>query len=689
MRLFFFLSCLMMDCGLSLAANRPSQNVSNSRELRILLKELAYIGTDYPEAIRAGRVVKQEEYQEMLNFSSSAEQQFIAIKGSLSSKDQENIEIGLTKLRESIAKKVHHHDILEMTQKLTRKITLAFQVPLAPESSPQLSLGRHIYQSQCASCHGSSGKGDGFAGLKLEPPPRDFHVEALMEISSPFKFYNILLTGIEGTAMVSYADILTEDELWSTAFYLSGIRFETDFTASAIEKSDDAKKYWDTFTSKEKKIIKETQLNKSLLASSNDKDLLAWLKSKVPFYPEKNKAQWLAFLRFSAPYLPEIPLRSSDASSSDNSEAKVISGVKYTLERIKHARESFAHGDTHEAEQELLSAYLFGFEQTEYSLGLLDKSIISDVEQGFMAARSYAKAGDAALFDKATTALDTRINAGLEAFLSAQQLSNKSKWTDFIAAFVIIVREGFEAFLVVAALLALLSSVGETKAKRWVHFGWLSAIILGFASYYVFNMLIQLSGAAKETVEAVCTGAAVIMLFYTGFWLLSQAEHRKWNRFVKEKTQHALSSGRLFALFAIAFIAVYREAAETVLFYSALYSSSQNHLMVTLGFSFGCLVLFAICSGIVKFNLRLPLRQFFITTSCLMVAISIILAGKTVHELIEAGYFLSTPLAGFPAIDLLGIYPSVETLSAQLLLLMSGLFIAFFMLRGRDIASRT
>ena len=494
-----------------------------------------------------------------------------------------------------------------------------------------------------------------------------------------------MLTGIEGTGMASYAEILTEEELWSTAFYLAGLRYETDFSGSSIGSSKDALKGWQKFSLEEQESLKKSGLNKSLLASTDDKGLLNWIKDNAAIEQSLSDSDWLAFLRFSAPYLSDFPLGSEGEQDGD----VVSDGIGFALASIAKARALFAEGDAQGAEQELLKAYLFGFEKTEVSLRLIDKSVVTDVEQGFMAARAYAEKGKTPQFQQALTSLEGLLKGGLEAYFESKSPANQSMWGDFVASFIIIVREGFEAFLVIAALLALLSGMGEARAKRWVHAGWLSAIVLGFMSYYAFNMLIQLSGAAKETIEAVCTGIVVIMLFYTGFWLLSQAEHQKWNRFVKERTRSALSSGRLFGLFSISFIAVYREAAETVLFYSALYSTSGNGVAVTGGFLLGCLVLLFICAGIIRYNLKLPLRQFFMTTSCLMVAISVVLAGKTVHELIEAGVFLATPIVGFPVVDLLGIYPSAETLAAQFFLLASGISIAYYMLRGRNLASRT
>ena len=205
----------------------------------------------------------------------------------------------------------------------------------------------------------------------------------------------------------------------------------------------------------------------------------------------------------------------------------------------------------------------------------------------------------------------------------------------------------------------------------------------GFISFAVFERILHLSGAAKETIEACSTGVAVVFLFYTGFWLLSQSERMHWGRFLKTKTSVALSSGSLWGLFSMSFIAVYREAAETILFYVALYNTTSSPFLVSLGFLVGCLALIAACWGILRYNLRLPIKQFFLVTSCFMLTLAVILAGKTVHELIEAGYIQASPLSWMPAIEFLGLYPSAETLAAQLLLIVFGLGLGWFIRRRR------
>jgi high-affinity iron transporter len=208
-----------------------------------------------------------------------------------------------------------------------------------------------------------------------------------------------------------------------------------------------------------------------------------------------------------------------------------------------------------------------------------------------------------------------------------------------------------------------------------------AAIVFGFGAYILFEKVLALSGAAKESIEAICTGLAVVMLFYTGFWLLSQTEHKKWQTYIKKKTTHALSTQRLWALASIAFIAVFREAAETVLFYSALLSHAGSPVMVASGFLVGVLILFTICFAMIKYNVRIPMKKFFLITSYLMITLSVVLSGKCVNELVEAGYFQPTPIPHLPSIDLLGIYPMWETVGAQLCLMVVGILMSMHSLK--------
>lgn len=680
-------------------ADSPAAELSQTQDqvpksLRIMLEELAYMGTDYPAAIQGGKIIDQKEYAEMLEFAESARKQFALVKEPLTLAQERDLELRLQALQAAIVKKEDPGKILELTQGLVDDLTVLFEVPVAPQQAPHWELGRRVYQQDCSGCHGQRGRGDGPLAAGLNPPPRSFFDEQVMRQSPPFKFYNILLTGIAGTAMAAYKPQLSEEELWSVSFYLAGLRYESYEPAVAEAGTPEAlpashpEKYWAQLPAQEQQELLAAGLTKAFLANQTDADLLEWREAHW-LQPSTSATQWLAALRLGASFVAAVPL-TQDAEGAKRAEVlhdKIIANLAFTQQKVTEAslKVGQAAGGLQTAllaaEQCLLEAYLLGFEKTEITLALIDKSAVASIERLFLDARGYARKAALAPFTESLAALTQELeNIKQQYTASLTQRQTNSSWGEFLAAFVIIVREGIEAFLVIAALLAILSSLGEVRARKWVHAGWLAAIACGALTYYIFESVLQLSGAAKESVEALCTGVAVILLFYTGFWLLSQVEQKKWSRFVKEKSQQALNSGKLWGLFTIAFIAVYREAAETVLFYAALLNTAKNPSVISMGFVSGCLMLVAVCWGIIRFNLRLPLRQFFIITSCLMVGISIVLAGKTIRELVEAGHLHATPLGNFPSVEFLGIYPSVETLAAQLFLLGLGLAIAYYVL---------
>ena len=183
------------------------------------------------------------------------------------------------------------------------------------------------------------------------------------------------------------------------------------------------------------------------------------------------------------------------------------------------------------------------------------------------------------------------------------------KFSNFISGFTIIVREGLEAFLVIITLLSILKNIGIQRACRWVHAGWFSALIAGGISFFIFEKIIILSGAQKETIEALCTGVAAILLFYTGFWLLSHQEKRSWDLLLKSKTIKAIKRKNLWTLFFMSFIAVYREAAETILFYSALYNSSSDNWAITSGTILGLIFLCGLAFVMLRWQIRMPIKQ--------------------------------------------------------------------------------
>lgn len=657
---FVFLSVSSCDNKPSSSTQSPSANLSlveTSPDQRRLLGLIDYLAGDYPGAVVGGLVVSEPEYDEMKEFAATA----LKLGKSLYHDETRETKFFLKNLEglvHCVEVKCAHSEILRITKSLKTDLVKKFSITSEPVRQPNLDNGRKVFLTRCASCHGDSGKADGPLSASLNPPPRNFQDPKYLEQASPFKFVNTLHIGIEGTSMLSFEKILKEEDMWDVSFYILALRH--------FNVVLDVKDFISFMPSL------------SFLSRSTDLDLQDWLRMQG--FKGKSAEQALSFFRARAPYWEDIRLGGDRILEP--------SSWSFIRERIGASEKEFDRKNFQESSGILLDAYLDGFEKMEAALAVKDHSLLLELERTFSIARTYASRGQVEEYKKILPKL-LELTALAEKKLTASpnQKTDSMMWssTDFISSLVIILREGFEAFLIIIALLMIVGNFNRPEAKIWVHAGWVSACIVGLISYFVFEFVLKISGSTRESIEAFCTLLATIVLFYTGFWLLSHAEHAKWQQYIKQKTNEAITSKKLWVLFGISFLAVFRESAETVLFYAALFSNAQNTFSVVVGFFTGLLILSALCLTIMKYHIRIPLRGFFLGTSTFMVALSIVLAGKTVYELIAAGYLKANPIEGFPMIDLLGIYPLKETLFLQcFLLVLTGILL---ILKKRKVSS--
>ena len=178
---------------------------------------------------------------------------------------------------------------------------------------------------------------------------------------------------------------------------------------------------------------------------------------------------------------------------------------------------------------------------------------------------------------------------------------------------------------------------------------------------------------------------AAAVLFYVSYWLISKVEVATWQRFVREKIERAAASGSGLALASVAFLAVYREGFETVLFYKALYvtGGGSGAAPITFGLAAGAVVLVALYIGIEKFGIRIPLRPFFAVTGATLYFMAFVFAGAGVKELQEGAYIPTTLIPGAPRAEFFGIYPTLQSLALQGLILLGLAVAVVWWLRGR------
>ena len=239
-------------------------------------------------------------------------------------------------------------------------------------------------------------------------------------------------------------------------------------------------------------------------------------------------------------------------------------------------------------------------------------------------------------------------------------------WGAFFQSFLIILREGFEAILVVGAVVAFLIKMGHRERLRSIWLGIALAVVASVATAVALRTLFIAMPASREIVEAITMLLAVVVLFSVSYWLISKVEAAKWQKFIREKVGTALEQGGGRALALVSFLAVYREGAETALFYQVLFHEGPNvALPLSLGILAGGVALAVIFTLFYRYGVRIPMRPFFAITSILLYYMAFIFMGKGVRELQEGNVVPITVISGGPHVDAMGIYPSAETLAAQ------------------------
>ena len=334
------------------------------------------------------------------------------------------------------------------------------------------------------------------------------------------------------------------------------------------------------------------------------------------------------------------------------------------------------------SDQIAVDAYMT-FEQVETSIRAKNAGLASELEGNFAWLRTRAVKAD----QEERNTIRERLLAGLE---RAERVvaDRPSAASLFVNSFFLLIREGFEAILIVAALMTFLAKAGAPERRRDVARGAWLAVAASLLTWVLVELLLQVTPGQRETMEGVTMLLAAAVLFYVSYWLLSKIEAAKWTAFVHGKMRSALSSGSGAALSAVAFLAVYREGFETILFYKALFTSAgASGVSVVAGIAAGVVGLVAIYFLINQLGLRVAMKPFFAVTGAMLYYMAFVFAGKGIAELQGAQLIPLTVIEGAPRVPVLGIYPTLESLLVQGLLLALALAAAVWALRPKVKAS--
>ena len=593
---------------------------------------LDYIAVDYRQAVKNETIINSEEYAEMNEFAKSAREKIDALK---SRPAKAALQHQAAALQQLITFKAPPQTVANASRRLASRLLAAYPVTLAPPEAPDLDRGVTLYLQQCATCHGVTGNGKGPGAAGLEPPPIAFSDKDRAQERSLFGLYQVIEQGLDGTAMRSYADLPVKDR-WALAFYVSTLAYPDG-------KTDDARQAWET----DARLAQNTTLE----------EFVGMTPASLVAEIGQQKGDLITG------YLRSHPLVLMKVTSSPLALART---------RLKESVASYEAGDKKRATELALSAYLDGFEPMETVLASRDRNLLSQVEAAMAALR-------ASISQDASVA-DVRIKAETVMLLFTQAdnavaPNSASGVSSFFGSFAILLREGLEALLIVVAMLSFLRKANRTDLNLYVHGGWVSALVCGVATWAIATKLIAISGATREMTEGLGSTFAALVLLWVGVWMHGKSNAVVWQKYVRDNLTAALNRRSAWFLFGLSFLVVYREVFETILFYAAVWSQGNETAVVT-GALTACLVLALIAVAILRYSRFLPINKFFSYSSSLIAVLAVVLVGKGVSALQEAGWASLHPLAELPLIELVGFYPTAETVAAQML--MTGLLIIGF-----------
>ncbi|MBK8252449.1 MAG: FTR1 family protein [Polyangiaceae bacterium] len=584
-----------------------------------------YVAADYGGAVKDGAVTSQAEYDEQKSLLkeavSIAERLDNAPKPATGNANAKVADL-VRAVAAAVDNKASDTDVAANAMKARSVALAAFGIIEAPKEMPNPLRGKNLFHELCVDCHGPAGQGDGPKAKGLDPKPANYTADDMADRLSPTRVAATIRFGVTGTAMVPFNQLSDEDR-YSLAFYVLSLRHQN------TEPAPNGPAY-----------------GLSYLATHTDADIARDLAGAG--VPKERVAAVLSDLRRRAPY------EDRGAGSS----------LAIARGKIERARSAIAIGDRASARALLIDAYLEGIEPAEPGIRAADSALAANIEERYGALRSGLEASKS----------DAELSADLDGFVrelarAEAIVADRSKGRSFSATAIssagIVLREGVEAALLIAALLGLAKQAGVEEKRRFIHAGWIAAVLLGLLTWLLSAKLVAISGARREMIEGVTALAATAVLFYVSYSLLAKREVARWMKFLKEQvtpTRAALS------LFGVSFLAAYREAFETVLFYQALLASNAPAGAALVGAAAGALVLLVLVFAYSRAGRFAPPQVFFRVSSYLLYALAVVFAGQGVAALQTVGVVPMHPLGAFRVASL-GIHPTVETWIIQLALI--------------------
>lgn len=598
---------------------------TDDEKAQTIVHMLDYLGVDYAQTVQNGQVVNAEEYVEQREFAA----QVITLLSELSvTPERATLLQQARELRTYIEDRSSSDQIATLADQLHIGVIQAWKLNVAPRQPPDLRQAGELFAQHCAACHGTQGQGDGPLAKGMQPAPRNFHDDARMRQRSLYGLYNTISLGVQGTPMRAFRE-LSEGDRWALAFFAAGLR-------TAPETSAKGEALW---------------------RQGEGKSAFHSLRAFVTTAPTQQGPAGSSLDHIRA-YLTQQP-QALQVSAHEP--------LAYSRTKIEETSLAYANGNRDEARRLAIAAYLEGFELIESALSRVDTSLRTETEREMMGLRTAIVQGLPAEAISAHTTKIKKLLDRADVLLSSGSLSPD---TAFVSSLLILLREGLESILILSAIVAFAVKTGRRDALPYIYLGLIGAAGFGAVTWGIARYALSISGANREMTEGITALLAAVMLLYVGWWLHSRSNAQAWNRYVREQLSTALAKPTLWAMTGISFLVVYRELFEMILFYETLWSQAGvgGHNAVLGGIAAAAFLLLLVGSLILRYSVRLPIGPFFAVASILLAVMAVIFVGNGIAAL-QAADVLEVTKVHFVSLPTLGIYPTMQSLVPQVLIL--------------------
>ena len=404
-------------------------------------------------------------------------------------------------------------------------------------------------------------------------------------------------------------------------------------------------------------------------------EIREFLEESILIDLEKGEIMTATYLQETGGAVESVQRETAErGSTTGEQQAAVRDEIDFIRESLREMQAHYRDGDYESAYASARTAYLDSYEHVEIPLRPIDPDFTLEVEYQFAELRNLIK--ERAPYEEVgevSIAIERSLDESERLVTGTGQVA---PLIAFSASFAIIFREGLEAVLILGAIVTYLEASRNSRFKPYVHYGIVAAIGATGVTWVVASYIVEISGANRELIEAVAALSATGVLFYVSFWILNKIEHKKWMEFVKAKVWQATTTGGVMVFTMLSFFTVYREGFETVLFYQAMLGFARYmEAYVGAGFVVGIGSLLLLYFVMRRLGRRLPLRVLFGLTMGIGAYLSIAFLGNAVRELQVLDIVPYTSMLGtIPRLDInmatmTGIYPTLETVVAQIVLL--------------------